>query len=197
MNIKEYFKNWYQNWKKSLNKKMFPDDVLNERQQIGFSIFVDALNDSNCIRFLNIEGVNNIDKKYIVSKDYFVTGEAQLFITLISEIDGNSKMNIINHEYLYDIEFYSNTTRKLNKMFKEAVKRDRAKMEEAMNINVTNSLTQILIDFKERMKKQVKPMAEDELIKDEQTVIIQDVDTVKPSDKKRKATPKPKTLPSK
>lgn len=181
MKITEYFTNWFSNWKKSLHKKMYPDDTLSPRQQIGFSIFVDALNDSNCIRFLNIEGINNVDKKYIVSKDYYLNGDANLFITLISEIDGGSKMNIINHEYLYDIEFGANTTRKLNKMFKEAVKRDRHKMEQAMMANSTNTLTQILLDFRERMKSQVIPLSDDEIIKDEQTVIIPDIPPTKKS----------------
>lgn len=153
---------------------MYPDDTLSERQQLVFSIFVDGLNDDNCIRFLSTDDkTNGPDKKFIVSKDYFLTGDANLFITLITKsIDGDSKCNIINHQYLYDVDFPQNTTTKMNRMFREAVKRDRTKMEKAINKNVTNSLTQILIDFKERVKKQTKLVDESEMIKDDQTITL-------------------------
>ena len=96
-----------------------------------------------------------------------------MFITLITRgLDGDSKCNIVNHHYLYDENFSVNTTRKMNKMFEKAVIRDRAKMETAMNKNATNSLTQILLDFRERMKEQTKLVDESELITDEQTVTL-------------------------
>ena len=168
MNIKEI----YRNWKNSIDKRMHPNDVLTQRQQLVFSAFVDGLNDNNCIRFLSVDD-GTYDKKYIVSKDYFITGEAELFITLITRgLDGYSKCNIVNHHYLYDENFSVNTTRKMNKMFEKAVIRDRAKMETAMNKNATNSLTQILLDFRERMKEQTKLVDESELITDEQTVTL-------------------------
>lgn len=183
MNIK----NWYQNWKNSINKKMHPDDILTDRQKLVFSIFVDALNDSNCVRFLDVDQ-GGIDKKYIVSKDYFINGEAESFITLVTKgLDSESKCNIVNHKYLYDEDFPTNTTIKMNRMFKAAVRRDRAKMEASRMKNSTNALTQILIDFRERMKTQMIPLSDDELIKDEQTVIIPETKI----DKKR-TTPKNK-----
>ena len=172
MNIKEIFINWYENWKLSIHKRMHPNDILTERQKLVFSAFVDGLNDNNCIRFLSVDD-GTYDKKYIVSKDYFITGEANLFITLITKgVDGDSKCNIVNHHYLYDENFPMNTTSKMNKMFEKAVIRDRAKMETAMNKNATNSLTQILLDFRGRMKEQTKLMDQSELITDEQTVTI-------------------------
>lgn len=154
----------FEKLKQKWEKKLYPDDNLSDRQKICLDIFVTGLNDDNCIRFLNIEG-NGIDKKYIISKDYFINGNAELFITLISNLDGDSKCNIINHTYLYDIEFPTNTTTKMNKMFREAVKRDRSKMEKAMDQNVTNSLTQILLDFQSKMKSNVKLLSDDEIIK--------------------------------
>jgi len=176
MNIEIWIKDVYHNWRKTINKKMHPDDVLTDRQKLVFSIFVDALNDSNCVRFLDVEDDRGLDKKYIVSKDYFVTGEAELFITLITKgIDGDSKCNIVNHQYLYDEDFSVNTTRKMNRMFKSAVRRDRSKMEASRMKNSTNTLTQILIEFRERMKSQIIPFSDEELIKDEQTVIIPEV----------------------
>lgn len=188
MNIRYWIRDIYHNWRKNINKKMYPDDVLTDKQRLVFSIFVNALNDSNCIRLLDIED-RGLDKKYIVSKDYFLNGEAELFITLITNgMDGNSKCNIVNHEYLYDEDFPVNTTRKMNKMFEASVRRDRAKMEISRMKNSTNTLTKILIEFKE--KKQIISYSDDELIKDEQTVII--TEQVKPITKKRNQEPKSK-----
>ena len=174
MNIKEFFKNWYENQRKSISKKMFPNDVLTQRQQLMFSAFVDALNDNNCVRFLNVP--DGPDIKYIISKDYFTTGEATLYIKLMTKgIDGDSKLNIVNHHYLYDENFLQNTTRKMNRMFKQAVIRDRNHMDISSNKNSTNSLTQIILDFRERMKEQIHPMDESEMIRDEQTVTLPDI----------------------
>jgi hypothetical protein len=176
MNLKEYIKTRYKNWRSSINKRMYPNDVLTDRQKLVFSVFVDALNDSNCVRFLDVEEDERIDKKYIVSKDYFMSGEAELFITLITKgMDGDSKCNIVNHEYLYDEDFPVNTTRKMNKMFKAAVRRDRSMMELSMNKNSTNTLTKILIEFRERLKTQIIPFEEKDLIKDDQTVSIPEI----------------------
>ncbi len=190
MNIGYWIKDVYHNWRKTINKKMYPDDALTDRQKLVFSIFVDALNDSNCVRLLDIEDGGGLDKKYIVSKDYFLTGDAELFITHITKgLDGDSKCNIVNHEYLYDEDFPVNTTRKMNIMFKKAVRRDRAMMDFSMNKNSTNTLTKILIEFRVRLKTQIIPFEEKDLIKDDQTVITEQV---KPITKKRNQEQKSK-----
>lgn len=158
-----WFKRWKLKWSNSIEKKLYPDDILTERQQIGLDIFTNSLNDNNCVRMLNIPGLDE-DKKYIVSKDYFIDYNPEMCITFITTLEGDSKCNIVNHEYLYDVTFPVNTTFKLNKMFKQAVVRDRSKMEGAFNKNSTNSLTKILQELLIKMKSSASPLSEDEII---------------------------------
>jgi len=153
----------FKNLRNKIWSKIDPEDNLSERQKIGLNIFKTELNDDNCIRILNADS----DKKYIISKEYFINGNAELFITLITDIDGKSVCNIINHNYLYDINFPEKTTNIINNLFKEAVKRDRAKMESVINKNVTNSLTQILKDCQEKILSKAKMLSAEEIISNE------------------------------
>lgn len=159
-------RNFLNKWRLSIQKKMYPDDILTEKQQIGLDIFITGLNDDNLIRFLNAD--DNKDIKYMVSKDYYLNGgdDVETFITFFTKsLDGDSQLTVVNHNFSYDFDFPQSTTSQMNKLFKEAVKRDRYKMENTVNKQTTNSLTQILRELREKQKANARPLDESEFIK--------------------------------
>lgn len=156
----------WRNTKRRFYKKLDgPTDVLTEKQKIGLGIFITGLNDEKNIRFLSSDD-GTPDKKYIVSKDFFMNNDVETFITFI-----NYSMTVVNHTWSYDIDFPKKTGDEMNKMFQRAVRRDRSKMERTVNKNVTNSLTLILQNFQKRQIENAKFVSDNEKISSNQKII--------------------------
>jgi len=164
-NFSIYIRIWFRKWKKNLWEKFDQPDKLSDEQKTALSIFITGLNDDNNVRILSInKGVN---KKFIVGKDYFSTGNSETFITLeTNTVDGDGVCSIINHEYLYPFSFPKKTTSKMNYMFMKAVIRDREKMENIIAGNIKHSLKTILMDFQRRQQLSVK-MSDNKIDDDE------------------------------
>jgi len=125
-----------------------PDENLSDKQKIALEIFNTGLNDDKNIRLFSA----NAEKKYIVSKDFDINSDVDTFITLENNI-----MTVVNHIWSYDISFPKKTVEKMNLIFNRAVNRDRSKMENTINKNVSKSMTLILHDFQ---KRQIENMSQ-------------------------------------
>jgi hypothetical protein len=156
--------------RRSFHKKFDgPVDVLTEKEKAGMQIFITGLNDNNNIRLLSSDDNN---KKYIVSLEFYI----KIFLSNLKieslKLQENetyliftgSKMTVVNHIYSYDVDFPNNTVKEMNKMFERAVKRDRLRLENAVDKNSTNGLTEILVKFQKRQNENARFVADNEKI---------------------------------
>ena len=157
--------------RRSFHKKFDgPVEILSDEQKAGIEIFITGLNDNNNIRLLSSDDNN---KKYIVSLEFYIKiflsnlkieslklQENETYLVFVNE-----KMTVVNHIYSYDVDFPSKTVKEMNKMFERAVKRDRLKLENAVNKNKTSGLTQILLNFQKRQLENARFVADNEKIR--------------------------------
>jgi hypothetical protein len=144
-----------------------PKEILSDKQKAGMQIFITGLNDNNNIRLLSLD-----NKKYIVSLEFYIKiflsnlkieslklQENETYLVFVDQ-----KMTVVNHIYSYDVDFPSNTVKEMNKMFERAVKRDRLRLENAVDKNSTNGLTEILVKFQKRQLENARFVSENEII---------------------------------
>lgn len=134
-------------------KKIDKDDILSEKEQLAFDIFKINLYDKDNILHLNY----NSDKKYIVTKSYFINKDVSTFIIFDSSIN---KLVIVNHTYKYDIDMPTKTSGIMVRMFNDQVDESREEMEEEILSNITQSLEIVLRQFKTALEKKEKVESE-------------------------------------
>jgi hypothetical protein len=138
-------------------KKIDKDDILGEKEQLAFDIFKINLYDKNNILYLNF----NSNKKYIVTKSYFITKDVSTFIIFDSDIN---KLTIVNHTYKYDIDMPTKTCGVMTEMFNDQVDETREEMEKEILSNITQSLEIVLKQFKEKLEKSNLETTENQIV---------------------------------
>lgn len=156
----------FKTWLKKVWKKIDKDDVLSPVQKLAFEIYELCLNDDNNIIYLN---TRESEKRYIVSKKYIFDKDVSTFIIFGPNARGgqSKRLVIVNHEYMYDVDFPEKTSVKMMRMFDDRVEQDREEMEKEILSNITSSLSIVLADFKNKLvetkieKKPCKPKQKD------------------------------------
>lgn len=120
-----------------------PKDILTEDEKLAFNIFETALYDDNCIRILN---TNISGKKYIVPKTFYETNDTSACIIINSYLN---KITIVNHQYKYDILMPQKTCAIMDMMFNNKVQKEREELETEILKNTVQSLSTVLINFKD------------------------------------------------
>lgn len=120
-----------------------PKDILTEDEKLAFNIFETALYDDNCIRILN---TNISGKKYIVPKTFYETNDTSTCIIINSYLN---KITIVNHQYKYDILMPQKTCAIMDIMFNNKVQKEREELETEILKNTVQSLSTVLINFKD------------------------------------------------
>lgn len=125
------------------DKNFNPKDILTEDEKLAFNIFETALYDDNCIRILN---TNISGKKYIVPKTFYETNDTSVCIIINSYLN---KITIVNHQYKYDILMPQKTCAIMDMMFNNKVQKEREELETEILKNTVQSLSTVLINFKD------------------------------------------------
>jgi hypothetical protein len=132
-------------------KKFDKDDVLTEDQEIAFDIFKINMQDKNNVFYLDyVSEAGQECKKYIVTKSYLINKDVNTFIVLNS---GQNNIIIVNHQYRYNIPMPTKTCKIMDNIFNAKVREERDMMEKEILSNITESLTIVLKQFKEKLEK--------------------------------------------